>query len=688
MTYSFYRIRFSIYDYFMNNNEFDDEYTIRWSRSYETEKERNEVLERYIKRQIRGDSDRLSECGLDRIHVKRRLEAEKRLLPKVMDLYNQYCPEVKEILYPIEDFGILTAVSSNTYELTEQAYLTSFGIALWILDQAEKQDKIGALMAILPHIDKEEEVPFPLFDLCFSDTTIQAVRYVIVHRNDDCKGYRSKEDKGKVWDDELTAKNLQHQDVPSRKLYEDMISLIDEESIQDAVNQYHQAWNEFLIRYMKCRYHYAGIQARLADKMDAVLRNVDDLNNRMNNNGNGSPILEFQKKDIVNNLKSAAENITNLHNRNAEILIGCDVMRDDICMDFNEPMEYLQDQYDQDVADIIYDGSSMIQDPYAICFASLYLLDHNADEAWFYFPACGITTLAGIMLPWYGDYEGIQEKDSSVERFNPDQMKYIRCENRDEYEDRISLNQVLFELCGYRFPANTEEYMPTDEDLARYDLNDHDKRTVQLLCAVLKHSEYQYNYLNYQFIKQLLEETDNAEKEEEDKEDTEPDWKKLYLELKQETEALENTSHHLQRQYKNLYQKYEQSRDNAKKDMQELAELREVLFNEENDVSTPVSMQFPQEIHKNTVVCGGHPNWLKEIHSLLTGNIRFIDVPAHTDVNVFRNADVIWIQHQAISHAGYYKIMNEARRLHIPVHYFTYPSARNCAEQIVIQDKK
>lgn len=52
-----------------------------------------------------------------------------------MNLYDQQCPEVKEILYPIEDFGILTAVSSNTYELTEDAYLTSFGAALWILDQ-------------------------------------------------------------------------------------------------------------------------------------------------------------------------------------------------------------------------------------------------------------------------------------------------------------------------------------------------------------------------------------------------------------------------------------------------------------------------------------------------------------------------------------------------------------------------
>lgn len=667
------------------NDDFKMRYTLRWSRSYDTEKSRDEVMEDHFKQQIRDTrSEYLSEYGLDRVHVKRRLQAEKKLCPKLMDLYNQYCPEEKDILYPIEDLSIIASVSSNAYESTEHVYMTSFSAAFWILDQAERQNKIGKLMEMLPNISKNDEVYFPMFDLCFSDKTIQAVRYVIAHRNDDCEGYRSKEDKGKVWDDELTAKNLQHQDVPSRKLYEDMLALINEESIQDAVDQYHYAWKEFLIRYMKCRHHYAEIQVRLADKMDVILRNMNDLDNRIHNDGSGSPVLGFQNDDLVNQIRKVSDNITNLHNKNAYILMDCDGLRDDLCLDFNEPKEYLQEQYDKEIADIIYDGSAMIQDPYAICFASLYLLDHNEDEAWLYFPACGITTLAGIMLPWYGDYEGVQEKDpSDVKKLNLDQMQYIRTENRDEYPDRISMNQILYELCGYRFPANTEEYMPTEEDLARYNLNGSDKKTIQLLCAVLKQSEMQYNYMNYQFVKQLLQASEETEEAEE-----EPDWKQLYLELKQETEALETTSHHLQKKYKELYQKYEQSRKNTEDDMQELAELREVLFNEENKVSTSVSMQFPQEIHKNTVVCGGHPNWLKDIQPLLTGNIRFIDMPSHTDVKVFRNAEVIWIQHQAISHAGYYRIMNEARRLHIPVHYFTYPSARNCAEQIVIQDKK
>lgn len=49
----------------------------------------------------------------------------------------------------------------------------------------------------------------------------------------------------------------------------------------------------------------------------------------------------------------------------------------------------------------------------------------------------------------------------------------------------------------------------------------------------------------------------------------------------------------------------------------------------------------------------------------------------------FEIEDVIWIQHNAISHMYYYKIINEARRYHIPVRYFSYASAVKCAEQIV-----
>ena len=56
------------------------------------------------------------------------------------------------------------------------------------------------------------------------------------------------------------------------------------------------------------------------------------------------------------------------------------------------------------------------------------------------------------------------------------------------------------------------------------------------------------------------------------------------------------------------------------------------------------------------------------------------------NADLIRRADVIWIQTNALSHAYFYKIIDEARKHHVPVRYFSYASAGKCAEQLVRAD--
>ena len=56
------------------------------------------------------------------------------------------------------------------------------------------------------------------------------------------------------------------------------------------------------------------------------------------------------------------------------------------------------------------------------------------------------------------------------------------------------------------------------------------------------------------------------------------------------------------------------------------------------------------------------------------------------DRTVIRNADVVWIQTNAIAHRQYYAIIDEIRKTKVPVKYFLYASARKCAEQVVLED--
>jgi len=94
------------------------------------------------------------------------------------------------------------------------------------------------------------------------------------------------------------------------------------------------------------------------------------------------------------------------------------------------------------------------------------------------------------------------------------------------------------------------------------------------------------------------------------------------------------------------------------------------------------------EVKNPTVVFGGHDTWLKTIKPMLSGNIRFIGrEQVGFDKALFRKTDVIWIQHNSLSHKQFYRVINGARIHNIPVFYFSNASAKICASQVEEKDK-
>lgn len=96
-------------------------------------------------------------------------------------------------------------------------------------------------------------------------------------------------------------------------------------------------------------------------------------------------------------------------------------------------------------------------------------------------------------------------------------------------------------------------------------------------------------------------------------------------------------------------------------------------------------VSFPYRTKQRVVVFGGHATWLKVIVKLLP-NVKFIDPYADPDVNTIRNADVVWMQTNAMPHNKYNKIMEIVRMKKIPVKYFAYASAEKCALQLAEYD--
>lgn len=161
--------------------------------------------------------------------------------------------------------------------------------------------------------------------------------------------------------------------------------------------------------------------------------------------------------------------------------------------------------------------------------------------------------------------------------------------------------------------------------------------------------------------------------------------------LQQEIKRLKKALYEAGRTVSDEKKRIEQERLAAEQEHRELVDLRELVFNQQEnlyeDETVGESIHFPCEMKHRIVVFGGHESWAREIRLKLP-DVRFVDREALPNAEMIRNADVVWVQTNALAHKHFYKIIDEVRKYHIPLRYFTYASAAKCAEQLVLEDRK
>lgn len=152
---------------------------------------------------------------------------------------------------------------------------------------------------------------------------------------------------------------------------------------------------------------------------------------------------------------------------------------------------------------------------------------------------------------------------------------------------------------------------------------------------------------------------------------------------------MKNLSYEADRQVRDEKKRYEELERRTANDRLELAALRELVFNQQEnlyqDEAPAKGISFPYKTERRIVVFGGHDSWTREIKPKLP-SVRFIDRDMLPNAEMIRKADVVWIQSNAISHAFFYRIIDEVRKHNVPLRYFSYASATKCAEQIVQED--
>lgn len=170
-------------------------------------------------------------------------------------------------------WGRLNSLPQIGYDgLNQDTYLT-VAAAIWILDRIRDYNLIpfldengkierneygypktrkAKLMEILPMVDEAEDVDMPhLWDCTHSEEIIREVVAVIEQRNDDCIGRKHKEDRlYRPFLDSFITEGTHKQDVPSRRRFETLLSLIPEEDMLDMAEQYEHLMWEWMGMYL------------------------------------------------------------------------------------------------------------------------------------------------------------------------------------------------------------------------------------------------------------------------------------------------------------------------------------------------------------------------------------------------------------------------------------------------------
>ena len=157
------------------------------------------------------------------------------------------------------------------YNVGEEMFCYSLAAAIWILDAIRANQKMDEALALLPKDkDKLDSVRLPkCVSPCYSEAILRSMVYTILHRNEDCVGLiKSPKDPARVFvTDGYTIAGKQHQDVPSRRVFEGILALLPEDMVDNAVNTFAFMSKAAVSRYFTCRSKWIKKEIKYAEEL-------------------------------------------------------------------------------------------------------------------------------------------------------------------------------------------------------------------------------------------------------------------------------------------------------------------------------------------------------------------------------------------------------------------------------------
>ena len=701
----------------------------------------NNVVCLYSSRAKEADViDRMQKKHAMGVFRQRRKEAMLRLLPVVKKECFPTADTDKE--------NILTA-SFLSNEFVYNLDYNSFdchrdfrlGAIIWILDQLKRAGNLEKALEHLPYFGNRDEYPLlpkNFYHPCYSNTLLESMMFVISMR------FRSSQEK-ELEEDLINENIILEENAEGRDYnvtFREIINLLPQDAINKVCSDFRDMVMNTIRIFLKGQHYLREKQAFyekcVRDAGKAATTFIDKKSFRlvgpvaspkgvgltMNtlglaNTGAGTGVsidLAGAGTASGTSLYNDCNNVfRNLGHYKAAVEVYCNSFNHFFFQDRAELHDFFEDK---DIEDLFLNYS--VKNPLGLCFALIYLIDHGDDIPWLF--QSGGTVLAETWhsLPW-----GPGKKEDGEDGtpyftircrpydFTPDgwpdhEFDTVDCCSRRDGD--INLPQAFYRLTGCCLPTGSPDPFDGKTALAGFGLTEYETGFVSgaAYTSYLSSRQYRLPEETDLSIESGTEETGDsieATGEEARKEAAIADLNSKLSEISKSREDLQADLLQARREIKCLKRALAEDRkkyaaeilqkdeelNKARMEHRELVDLREVLFSGLDKASssgpeTDASGSLPYETQKRVVVFGGHVSFINQLKAYLP-KARFVDVDNIAfNPDIVRNADVVWIQNNCISHSQFWNVVKEARQHSVQVRYFAYSSAEKSALQVVEDD--
>ena len=509
------------------------------------------------------------------------------------------------------------------------------GAALWILDKLRASGRLNEAFEILPDTAGDLNVfclPMDFHHPCYDNDLIQSVICVLTWRYANERHDRN--------DSVLTEENARGKEPNDR--YKALLNLLPEEDVNAACESFKSKLWELTSRKLKgLAYFDKALEQTLTQirKMGTVPVMGRLLVKPMK----GSPMMGGFPGDMMSDVEDLVQSGKELLEQSREFQV-----RFDKYLRMNRK-QVRKETRSREIADAL-EGFT-VEEPYSFCFALFYLIDHGDDAPWLISSGCALMLYTLQMLPWYMNqedwndddwdawYEGMRyNKNGWLEReAPPEQLDFFH-----EMHGGKNLAQIIYEMCRGVVPIGLHPFEAEREKLVEEGLEEDKARKVTDIAEMLFLHSFQakqYRSSDWSFDDRLLEDEEEQKQSMPIKQDgcqgqaaADQGITIETTDTVEENARLKEELDQARKQIKSLRSvlsiekhtadadraKYERELKNLRMEHRELADLRSLVFNQENEVrEEPVKgYSFPYETRKRTVIFGGHDSFLRAIRPL------------------------------------------------------------------------